>query len=166
VAIRFRNSIEAKSTIPAAMHDNFGDLAHPHLGNRTMFGLGITSLSIEFVAKPEEAHRIQSVVPSAITGSLNAVTGFVGCLVMVSDQEARLVTVVTFWEGEHRRQLNSKNSRWVLAILAPYLDRCLRVQTMIAHLPKLFNAGQTQDSEPDFSSVPSLAAEEEAVCVV
>ena len=55
----------------------------------------VIALSVEFVAKPQEAYRVQSVIPSSLAGILKDVSGFAGCLVMVSDQEARLVTVVT-----------------------------------------------------------------------
>ena len=61
----------------------------------------LTALSIEFVAKPQEAHRVEDAIPAAIAGALKDVTGFAGCLVLISDQEARLVTVVTLWAG-HR----------------------------------------------------------------
>jgi len=97
----------------------------------------VTALSIEFVAKPEETHRVQASIPTAIAGALKNVNGFAGCLVMISDQEARLVTVVTLWAGSDRAQYCSQNVRWVHALLQPYLDRCLRVQTMAAHLPVL-----------------------------
>lgn len=97
----------------------------------------VTALSIEFVAKPEEAHRVQASIPAAIAGALKDVNGFAGCLVMVSDHEARLVTVVTLWAGSDRARCCSQNVRWVHALLKPYLDRCLRVQTMVAHLPVL-----------------------------
>jgi len=55
----------------------------------------VTALSIEFVAKPHEAHRAELAIPSALAAAFKEVTGFAGCLVMVSDQEARLLTVVT-----------------------------------------------------------------------
>lgn len=95
----------------------------------------VTALSIEFVAKPREAHHAQLAIPGALTGALKDVTGFAGCLVMVSDQEARLLTVVTLWTGKERQKLCGVSLRWVRALLAPYLDRCLRVQTLNAHLP-------------------------------
>jgi hypothetical protein len=95
----------------------------------------VTALSIEFVAKPDEAHRAQLAIPSALVGALKEATGFAGCLVMVSHQEARLLTVVTLWSGEERQKLCNENLRWVRAILATYLDRCLRVQILNAHLP-------------------------------
>jgi hypothetical protein len=95
----------------------------------------VTALSIEFVAKPHEAHRAQLAIPGALTAALKEVTGFAGCLVMVSDQEARLLTVVTLWTGKERQKLCSVNLRWARALLTPYLDRCLRVQTLNAHWP-------------------------------
>jgi hypothetical protein len=97
----------------------------------------LTALSVEFVAKPSEAHRVESAIPAALAGTLREVAGFAGTLVMISDQEARLVTVVTLWAGEDRSRHRDRNVRWVQALLAPYLDRCLRVRSMVAHLPVL-----------------------------
>jgi hypothetical protein len=97
----------------------------------------VTALSVEFVAKPQETHRVQSAIPAALAGALKDVSGFAGCLVMISDQEARLVTVITLWVGEDRLKQCRENTRWVHKLLAPYLDRCLRVQTLVAHLPAL-----------------------------
>jgi len=53
----------------------------------------------------------------------------------------------------------------VHALLAPYLDRCLRVQTMVAHLPVLA-AIQPEGSEAgECSMVQQLPSEDESVCV-
>jgi hypothetical protein len=95
----------------------------------------ITALSIEFVAKPNEAHKIHAALPAAIDGALGEVAGFAGSFVMIANHEARLVTVVTLWSGEDRMQRCNENVRWVRALLAPYLDRCLRVQTLAAFVP-------------------------------
>jgi hypothetical protein len=122
----------------------------------------IAALSIEFVAKPQEVHRVQAGIPAAIAGALKDVTGFAGCLVMVSDQEARLVTVVTLWTGNERVKCCRENVRWVNALLAPYLDRRIRVQTMVAHLPVI---------RPEISAtgecfaMQNLPTEDETVCV-
>ena len=84
---------------------------------------------------------------------------------MVANHEARLVTVVTLWSGEDRMQRCQENVRWVRALLAPYLDRCLRVQTLAAYIP-----GDTQSSR-GFEQLCSEAAfeaviqEEPALCV-
>ncbi len=125
----------------------------------------VTALSIEFVAKPHEARRAQLAIPSALAGALKEVTGFAGCLVMVSDQEARLLTVITLWSGKERQKLCNENLRWVRTLLAPYLDRCLRVQTLAAHLPALPAVLQESNSTEESSAEGCLSTEEETACV-
>ncbi len=131
----------------------------------------VTALSVEFVAKPQEALRVEAAIPAAIAGALKDVTGFAGCLVMISDQEARLVTVVTLWAGNDRVQRCSQNVRWVHALLKPYLDRCLRVQTMVAHLPLLPLSPLLPMIRPETntagecSMMQDLLSEDETVCV-
>ena len=127
--------------------------------------LQATALSVEFVAKPQEALRAESAIPEAIAGALKDVTGFAGCLVMVSDQEARLVTVVTLWSGAERAMRCKQNVRWVKALLAPYVDRCLRVQTMNARLPHMAMS-QKETKESAFGSEEQKRnSQDETVCV-
>ena len=131
----------------------------------------VTALSVEFVAKPQEAHRVQSAIPAALAGALKDVNGFAGCLVMISDQEARLVTVVTLWAGNDRAKCCSQNTRWVHALLKPYLDRCLRVQTMVAHLPVLPMQHFMPAIHPETNAAEECSmmqdriSEDETVCV-
>jgi hypothetical protein len=134
----------------------------------------VTALSVEFVAKPQEAHRVEAAIPAAIAGALKDVNGFAGCLVMVSEHEARLVTVVTLWAGNDRAKCCSQNVRWVHALLKPYLDRCLRVQTMVAHLPLLHflpairpetNVADDCSMMPDHISTDDRISTDETVCV-
>lgn len=56
---------------------------------------------------------------------------------MISDREARLVSVVTFWSGADRVTSGSKRARWLDKLLTPYVDRRLRVRTMDAYLPTM-----------------------------
>lgn len=125
----------------------------------------VTALSVEFVAKPQEARRVEAAIPAAIAGALKDVTGFAGCLVMISDHEARLVTVVTLWAGNDRVKICGENVRWVRALLAPYLDRCLRVQTMVAHLPVLPLIRTETNATDECSIDDSLISTDETVCV-
>ncbi len=131
----------------------------------TLSAAGITAVSIEFVAKPQEAHRVETAIPAAIVRALKYVTGFTGCLVMISEHEARLVTVVTFWDGEDRLKRCSQNARCVQALLAPYLDRRLRVQTMVAHLPVLPVIRPETIAAGESSVMQDLRSEDETVCV-
>lgn len=124
----------------------------------------MTALNIEFVAKPQEASRVPSVLPTAINQALAGVAGFAGNFVFVADYEARLVTVVTLWTGEDRMQRCQQNLRWVRALLEPYLDRCLRVQTLTALLAE--PAESVEEFAPGAETEPMGAVksnEEEAI---
>ncbi len=117
------------------------------------------------MAKPEQAASAVLNLPAAIHSGLEDVTGFAGTLVMVSDQEARLVTVIIFWQGSDARKSCAQSSRRVRALLAPYLDRCLRVQNMLAHLP-ITRELHTQPSSIDTRFIAEESvAQEGNVCV-
>jgi hypothetical protein len=93
-----------------------------------------TTISVEFVAKPNESHRVHSLVPAAIASTLEGVTGFAGCAVMVSNMEERLVTVLTFWEGNLNAPAATTNSGWICKLMERYVDHRLRVQTLRTHM--------------------------------
>lgn len=122
-ALRFLRAFDGKKNAPVS----------------TAGSPGVTALSVEFVAKPQDTHRVQSAVPSALAGALQVqdASGFAGCLVMISEQEARLVTVVTLWVGNDRLKQCRENANGIQKLLAPYVDRFLRVQILAAHLPEL-----------------------------
>ena len=93
-----------------------------------------TTISVEFVAKPNESHRVHGLVPAAIAGTLESVNGFAGCAVMVSNMEERLVTVLTFWEGDLSAHAATTTSGWICKLMERYVDHRLRVQTMRTHM--------------------------------
>jgi hypothetical protein len=97
----------------------------------------LAALSIEFVAKPEEVCCLRTAIPAAVRRGLGQAQGFAGCMVMISDREARLVNVITFWTGEGQMTNGSKRTRWLHRLLAPYVDHCLRVRTLDAYLTTL-----------------------------
>jgi hypothetical protein len=108
---------------------------------------------------------VESAIPAALAGSLKEVVGFAGSLVMISDQEARLVTVVTLWSGEDRLKHRNRNGRWVQALLAPYLDRCLRVRSMVAHLPALPATAPETNAAGECSMEDGLLCDDKTVCI-
>jgi len=121
-----------------------------------------TAFSFEFVAQPEEAASAVLVLPAAIQSSLEDFAGFAGSLVMVSDSEARLIRVTIFWQGSETRQRCAQSVR---ALLASYLDRCLRAQNLLAHLPAP-QALSIRFSSIDTSFITSDSmAQEEYACV-
>ena len=125
---------------------------------------GLTAFSLEFVAKPDEAASALLNLPAAIHSGLEDLPGFAGSLVMVSDQEARLITVIIFWDGTEARRNCERIVRRVRALLAPYMDRCLRVQNMLAQVPaasELYSQPSSIDTR--LIAVESIA-EEANVC--
>lgn len=126
---------------------------------------GVTALSVEFVAKPEKARSAPTAIPAAITGAFQDVAGFAGCLVMVSAQEARLVTVVTLWAGNGREKRRGENLRWVQTLLAPFVDHRLRAQTLVVHGPALsLLPGERNAAGAGFIEEDSASPDEENVC--
>lgn len=126
---------------------------------------GIAALSIEFVAKPNESHKVQTALPAAIQGALGEVAGFAGSFVLIANHEARLVTVVTLWRDEDRAKRCGENVRWVRALLAPYLDRCLRVQTFAAYVPEAAPRPGPFEETCSEEAVDLQVKEMEAMCV-
>ncbi|HEX8765699.1 MAG TPA: hypothetical protein VF740_11095 [Candidatus Acidoferrum sp.] len=121
----------------------------------------LTAFSFEFVAKPEQAASASLLLPAAIQSGLEEIAGFVGSLVMISDQEARLITVIIFWSGAEARRSCERSVRRVRALLAPYMDRCLRVHNFLAHAPKPRNP-ETEASSIDIHFITEESIAEEA----
>ncbi|MGH9743088.1 MAG: hypothetical protein ACRD51_12155 [Candidatus Acidiferrum sp.] len=128
-------------------------------------GSCITASIIEFVAKPSEAHKVHAALPAAINSALGEVACFAGSFVMVANHEARLVTVVTLWSGQDRLRRCNENVRWVRALLNPYLDRCLRVQTLAAYVPGTPQSFLQLDAGSPETRLEA-AKEEEVLCLV
>lgn len=122
----------------------------------------LTALSIEFVAKPAEARRAQLSIPEAINNTMKGVSGYAGCLVMVSDREARLITVITFWIGEDRGRCCNENQRWLCKLIAPYVEGCLRMRTFTAHRAEMLAMGGDGETSDVHSAMPAYAAQPDA----
>ena len=126
---------------------------------------GFTAFSLEFVAKPEQAAAAPLFLPAAMQSGLQDIAGFAGSLVMVSGQEARLITVIVFWSGTEARHSCERSVRRVRALLAPYVDRCLRAQNLLAHLPapqKIYSQASSIDTH---LIADDSIAQEANVCV-
>ena len=103
----------------------------------TPLAYDVSTHSVQFVASPGKTGRLQSTLPVAIRETLRVAPGFAGCMVMVSDQEARLVTVVTLWTGKERAQHCTQNAACVKKLLTPFVDNWLRSGTYLANFSML-----------------------------
>ena len=122
----------------------------------------LTALSIEFVAKPAEARRAQLSIPEAVNNTMKGVSGYAGCLVMVSDQEARLITVITFWIGEERSRCCNENQRWLCKLIAPYVEGCLRTRTFAAHRAEMLEMGGDGETSDVHAAMPAYGTQPDA----
>ena len=128
-------------------------------------GAQSNALSVEFIAKPEQTHRLREAILTTLQDGLGRVPGFVRCLVMISAREARLITVVTFWTGAEGTTFCSKRERWVRSLLMPYVDHCLRVQTLEAWLSALCYASGGAVEGDSAAQVKTSPKQELPLCV-
>ena len=152
--------MERESLLHASKRSNDRFAPTPKAAPCHAAAASLTALSIEFVAKPAEARRAEISIPEAVNNTLKGVCGYAGCLVMVSDQEARLITVITFWIGEDRGKRCHENQRWLCKLLAPYVEGCWRSRTFAAHraeMLELAGDGDTAEVHSVVESYPSQA---------
>lgn len=116
-------------------------------------------LSLEFVAKPENAQSAPLSLPEDIQAAFAELTGFRGSMIMVSEQEPRLITAILFWNACDWQRRSSQCVRRARAVLAPYVDRSLRVQTMVAHLPEP-RAEEAEQTPADSSYIDESVIQE------
>src|SRR5208282_2084253 len=90
------------------------ELAEAHRLPAAHFGSAASSPlffadGVEFVALPGESEKLHREIPLVIRDANGESDGFLGCIVLFSEQEARLVTVITLWMGRDRaKQCNEK----------------------------------------------------------
>lgn len=94
----------------------------------------IIAHAVEFVALPEKTEKLQAAIPEALRNAFCSTGGFSGCIVLISEQEARLVTVITLWTGIDRAKQCDENSKRVSRLLTPFVDRWLRTRRLAAFL--------------------------------
>ena len=94
----------------------------------------VPALVADFVSWPGKAEELQTVLPEAIRNAFDGSVNFSGCMVLVSEQEARLVTVITLWKGKGRTKHCKENSKRIEQLLMPYVDRWLRTRRLAAFL--------------------------------
>lgn len=96
--------------------------------------LEVLAYGVEFLALPGRTEKLRTMIPEAMRIALANSRAFCGCMVLLSEQEARLVTAITFWTGRDRAKHCTENSKRVESLLLPYVDGWLRARRMAAFL--------------------------------
>jgi hypothetical protein len=92
------------------------------------------AMRAEFVLKPGEEDKVHKAIDEIVSNSFAHDEEFLQGLVLVSEMESRLVTVITFWHPNGFAESRERRVHWLGERLAPFLDKSLRVQTFSAHV--------------------------------
>jgi len=96
---------------------------------------------VEFIAKPEKADELRSLLCQAVTPLLRDQTGFIRSIVLTKHEEPRRIVVITFWSTEERTISDPwEESPIVREILSPLIDAWTRTRTYQADLPETAEA--------------------------
>ena len=94
----------------------------------------VTALRAEFVVKPGKEEAVQNTIAGILRDSFERERDFLQALVLVSEQETRLMTVITFWHSQGFAEARERRVMWLRKKLTAYLDQWLRVQSYSAHV--------------------------------
>lgn len=94
----------------------------------------VVALRTDFVVKPGKEEKVRETIDTILEHSFGREQEFLQALVLVSESEVRLVTVITFWSSNGFAEARERRVNWLRQRLAQYLDQSLRVQTFWARV--------------------------------
>src|SRR5215469_5082693 len=89
----------------------------------------VVALHLDFVAKPDGAGELNRELGSVLKKAGLFEEGLETGLLLVSDREARLVTLLTFWDARRFALKREQRIAWMQKLLAPFADGPVRAQT-------------------------------------
>ena len=92
----------------------------------------VVAHAVEFVTLPGKASKLRALIPPAMRDAAADSGTFAGCIVLLSEQEARLVTVITLWKAADQSNEYLEGCKKLENILDPYVDRWLRSRKLAA----------------------------------
>jgi hypothetical protein len=90
---------------------------------------GVVALHLDFVAKPDGARELNRELGSVLKRAGLVQEGLETGLLLISDREARLVTLLTFWDAERFASDRERRIEWMQKLLMPFADGPVRAQT-------------------------------------
>lgn len=94
----------------------------------------VTALRAEFVVTPGNETKVRETIERVMADSFCRDCGFLQALVLVSEMEARLVTLLTFWSSNGFEEARERRVARMRHKLLPLLDQYMRVQSFKAEL--------------------------------
>ncbi len=101
-------------------------------------GSGVIILRVDFVSQPSNKCEIAAEVGELLAEAGLYRKGLKASMLLVSDREARVVTLLTLWDAERFNPARERLTSWTLKIVAQFADGPPRASTSVAHflLPK------------------------------
>jgi hypothetical protein len=97
------------------------------------FNAQVTALRIDFVAKPGDAIDVASNIGELLEQAGLHREGLQASMLLVSDREARLVSLLTLWDTQRFNAGRERLISWALKIVARLADGPVRAYTGFAH---------------------------------
>ena len=93
----------------------------------------VTALRIDFVAKPGDTIDVASEIGELLEQAGLHREGLQASMLLVSDREARLVSLLTLWDTQRFNAGRERLISWALKIVARLADGPVRAYTGFAH---------------------------------
>lgn len=113
-------------------------------GEKLTVAHAVTAVHFDFVAKPEGTRELNGDLGTVLSAAGLAEEGMETALLLVSDREARLVTLLTFWDASRLVRARERRIAWMQKLLAPFADGPIRAQTST---PRFVMAGARAEFE-------------------
>ena len=118
-------------------------------GTAEQTAAGVIILRVDFVSKPSKCEIATEVGDLLAEAGLHQ-KGLKASMLLVSDREARVVTLLTLWDAERFNLARERLASWTMKIVAQFADGPLRASTSVAHflLPKASTKLTLSDLRP------------------
>jgi len=93
----------------------------------------LMALRMDFVAKPGTPGDFAGVVAELLSRAGLDREGLRTSMLLISDQESRLVTLITLWESGQFNKSRDRLTAWMFKLVARFADGPLRTRTSVAH---------------------------------
>ena len=91
----------------------------------------MVALHLDFVARPNGSRELASELAAVLEAAKLADEGLASSLLLISDREARLVTLLTFWDRRRFMAARECRTAWMQKLLAPFADGSIRAHTSL-----------------------------------
>lgn len=93
----------------------------------------VVALRLDFISKPRNASDIAAEIGHLLAHSALDREGLKASMVLVSDREVRLVTLLTLWDAERFNPARERLSAWVVKLVERFSEKQPRAHSSVAH---------------------------------